>query len=341
MEKTRLWKIQEGTEGLAATAVESLNSTQTEEMLEDLLVASPELLGDEVVLVGRQLPTMGGPLDLLGVDSDGRLVVYELKKGVLTRDAVAQVIDYASDIATYGAHRLARLIEEHSGQRGIEALEDFNDWYDQEFTNSDGPLDEAPRMVLVGLGVDDRARRMVEFLGSAGVEMSLLTFHAFTSSKELLLARQVEAAQHAATGPVSGSSSKQANLRVLHASAEALGVKGLLEEVAGFIDDRFPSYKWPGKTAYSFSLQERTSDGKPTLRSYVTLYLAQDGNKALNLSLAPRADDASPGSVAGFAEKVPGSKRRPNSWSCLEAEITPDNWAHVQTPLESLLNGIV
>ena len=37
-----------------------------------------------------------GPLDLLGIDQDGDLIVFELKRGTLTREAVAQIIDYAS-----------------------------------------------------------------------------------------------------------------------------------------------------------------------------------------------------------------------------------------------------
>ena len=32
-------------------------------------------------LVGRQLTTANGSLDLLGIDSEGRLVVFELKPG--------------------------------------------------------------------------------------------------------------------------------------------------------------------------------------------------------------------------------------------------------------------
>ena len=55
---------------------------------------------EPLTLVGRQTPTEGGPLDLLGVDGDGKLVVFELKRGTLLRDAVAQILDYASPIST-------------------------------------------------------------------------------------------------------------------------------------------------------------------------------------------------------------------------------------------------
>ena len=36
---------------------------------------------------------------MLGIDEYGRLVVFELKRGTLVREAVAQIIDYASDLA--------------------------------------------------------------------------------------------------------------------------------------------------------------------------------------------------------------------------------------------------
>ena len=59
-------------------------------------------------LVGRQTPTEGGPLDLLGVDEDGRLVVFELKREMLSREAVAQVIDYASYLDSHERWRPRR-----------------------------------------------------------------------------------------------------------------------------------------------------------------------------------------------------------------------------------------
>ena len=135
----------------------SLPRSFTESNGEDLMVNSPDLLMDNLTLIGRQLPTEGGPLDLLGVDADGRLVLFELKRGTLTRDAVAQALDYASDLAVLGEDKFARLIDEHSGQNGIEAREGFADWYQQEFQNEIGLLTNPPKIVLVGLGADERA----------------------------------------------------------------------------------------------------------------------------------------------------------------------------------------
>ena len=193
MKKIQLWSV-DRTEGkLSATAVESVDNTKTEQDLEELLVASPDLLMDGLTLIGRQVSTDGGPLDLLGIDADGRLVVFELKRGTLTRDAVAQVLDYASDLAALDAVRFGALIEKHSG-RGVDRIEDFADWYRQEHPGeSEFPLDR-PRMVLVGLGVDDRARRVVNFLAESQVDIQLMTFHAFREAGKLFLARQIESA---------------------------------------------------------------------------------------------------------------------------------------------------
>jgi len=58
--------------------VDAIAETTTEKLLEDVLARSPDVLMPNLRLVGRQTETPGGPLDLLGVDEDGRLVVFEL-----------------------------------------------------------------------------------------------------------------------------------------------------------------------------------------------------------------------------------------------------------------------
>ncbi len=52
-----------------------------EKQLEDFIEADPTLLGDPIMLIGRQVPTgHGGFIDLIGIDADARLHVLELKR---------------------------------------------------------------------------------------------------------------------------------------------------------------------------------------------------------------------------------------------------------------------
>ena len=184
-EELKMWAIEDGGE---VAPVEQASHTETESLLEDTLVKNPDMLIPGLELVGRQTPTDGGPLDLLGVGPDGRLVVFELKRGDLTRDAVTQIIDYASGLEDMSDDQLAAHITRHSGRDGIAEIENFEGWYDQRFEERRlSPI----KMILVGLGTDARATRMVNFLTARGVDVSLLTFHGYEHEGKTLLVRQV------------------------------------------------------------------------------------------------------------------------------------------------------
>jgi hypothetical protein len=80
-----------------------------EKNLEDWLGANPHLLGDDVMLVGRQVKTdRGAIIDLLALDQEGRVVVIELKRGRAPRDTVAQLNDYLTAVSGWSDGELAR-----------------------------------------------------------------------------------------------------------------------------------------------------------------------------------------------------------------------------------------
>ena len=184
MDEVKIWAIDD------TAKVEELKAKgqmDTEWSFEDTLVSNPGLLIPDLTLVGRQTPMEGGPLDLLGVDSDGRLAVFELKRGTLSRDAVAQVIDYASDLDRMELGALAEHISERSGEHGIKKFENFKEWYNQEFDDQGLEALRPLRLFLVGLGADDRTERMVTFLANnSGMDISLLTFHGFAYGGKIL-----------------------------------------------------------------------------------------------------------------------------------------------------------
>ena len=74
-----IWEIDRTSQ--AGTKLDLAARIETEDMLEAVLVANPEMLMQGLTLVGRQVPVETGFVDLLGIDEDGRLVVFELKRG--------------------------------------------------------------------------------------------------------------------------------------------------------------------------------------------------------------------------------------------------------------------
>lgn len=80
-----------------------------EKILEDFLERHIEELEKGLKLVGRQYPTISGPIDLLAKDNNGRFVVIELKKNRVSDKVIGQVSRYVSFLEDEG-HRDIRTI---------------------------------------------------------------------------------------------------------------------------------------------------------------------------------------------------------------------------------------
>ena len=71
MKKIQLWSV-DRTEGkLSATAVESVDNTKTEQDLEELLVASPDLLMNGLTLIGRRFRMVELLISLVSMPTAG------------------------------------------------------------------------------------------------------------------------------------------------------------------------------------------------------------------------------------------------------------------------------
>ncbi|MYC08133.1 MAG: DUF91 domain-containing protein [Chloroflexi bacterium] len=298
MEETKIWSV-DG-DGTSTTQLDTTNRMETEGRLEDILTRNPDMLEDGLQLVGRQTSTAGGWLDLLGVDTDGRLVVYELKRGRLNRDAVAQVIDYASDLDTKEQDDLSSHIERQSGKYGIEKIDDFKDWYSKLRESNELPEDDLealkpPRMVLVGLGVDDTTERMVGYMASGGMDISLLTFYGFANTDgKILLARNVEVGSDRI--PVNqGPRSRHRNRRAqFERKAQTLptDVQNVLTEIEIMFRRQHSRFsKGYSTTRMNFSLDYSWYDfpGMEWKNKAVTLFVEISNGDYVNLGFHPAA----------------------------------------------------
>ncbi len=259
MDELKIWALEDA---FSVVELESQRQMEAESLLEDTLVANPDLLMPGLKLVGRQTSTASGPLDLLGVDRYGRLSLFELKRGTLTREAVAQVIDYAADLEAMDLVELAGLLAKESGERGIDEIEDFEEWYGQRFGEQELTSLRPLRMFLVGLGADERAERMVDFLANnSGMDISLITFHGFAFEGRTLFARQV----HVEGVADSESHSGRRNLSVaerrarLDERAEDHGVSELFGAVRDMFRATWPDSRMnPGAVGLRIRLRKRS-----------------------------------------------------------------------------------
>ena len=302
MDEIKIWAV----DGKQASPVEPVDGMRLERDFEDILVDKPELLMPDLRLVGRQMPTGSGPLDLLGVDEDGKLVVFELKRGTLSRDALAQVIDYTSALSSMTEDELSQHIANRSRQPGIQEIENFREWYSE--TIGDDGLDSLRpmRMFLIGLGVDATTERMVKFLADSSMDISLLTFHGFTHEGKILLARQVRV-----TGdnrPVDRPGrprqvNREDRARLLRDRAESYGVADLFSEATDIFRGNWTRLREnPRKVGHGFRLRGLQESGKLARRSYARVD-PEDGR--VRVVFFGRAVDLCPESFSEPVKDIP------------------------------------
>lgn len=304
MKEIHIWEIEgENLSNIKVHPVENVDQTQTEQLLEEILVKRPDLLLPDLRVVGRQTDTPGGPLDLLGVDGDGRLVVFELKKGTLTRDAVAQVIDYASFLYELDAEELSVHISERSGKGGLPKIDNFLDWYTEQFARSYNS-NHKPRLILVGLGADEKSRRMVSFLANSDLDVSLITFYGFKQDGKILLARQLEVE---AKQQVSSSGQKTSNIEKLKERITRLAVSRYYTAIAKFFQDQLAAaaYEWPNPSGFTYYLAELTESGNQSNRAYISLYLNDNKPGMVQIYFHARAIDAVINANPNMKEQLP------------------------------------
>ena len=121
-----------------------------------------------MAIIGRQVQTRSGPLDLLGIDKSGNVVVVELKRNRLPREVLAQAIDYASDIANWSIDKLSEVCTDYTGK----TLEDFLSEAFEDISIEGVTINQEQRILMVGFRVEESLERMITWL-SDGYSVSI------------------------------------------------------------------------------------------------------------------------------------------------------------------------
>jgi Holliday junction resolvase-like predicted endonuclease len=172
-----------------------LGSRYQEHDLENWIESNPQvLLQDEpLLIIGRQVNTPVGTIDLLGLDSSGAGVIIELKRAPNQREVIAQALEYVSWLSGLEPGHLRGIAEDYLRKKG--SAQSFDEAWQETFGGDLEwtTLNKQQRLFVVLKGEDERITSVARFLRTSGVDISLLTYNFYqTEGGEEILNFEME-----------------------------------------------------------------------------------------------------------------------------------------------------
>lgn len=186
-----LWKIT--TKGLAPVRETKFKDEKLlEEHLEDWIAGRSQLLGEPLLIFGRQvlIPDTKDRLDLLAVDPHGMIVVVELKRGHIKDPVDIQSLRYASYLAKWRFEDFENVARNYFGKVGDPEF-NFNDEFES-FCSESG-VDEIPdlnqdqRIIIVGAAVREKLGSVALWLRDHNVDIKLIEVTAYKEGDTVLI----------------------------------------------------------------------------------------------------------------------------------------------------------
>lgn len=160
-------------------------SLDLEQRLEDMIFRDPNMIGADLLVIGRQVITdYGGSIDVLAVDQEGRLHVLELKRDKTPRDVVAQALDYGSWVQDLTLDEVRAIVAERHE-------DSFDDLFAARFgTPVPDVFNADQQLTIVASALDPASDRIVTYLAEQyAVPINAVFFRYFKDDDREYLAR--------------------------------------------------------------------------------------------------------------------------------------------------------
>lgn len=180
----KAWQIVAGELSPINTSLKNEGKTEPYD-LEPWIASHPAIIGSDIALIGRQVISKSGLVDLLGIDRSGNLVILELKRDKLAREALAQAIDYASDAAEWSVDKIGEICTAYTGKGLLELVSDSFEEVDVESLS----INDTQRIILVGFSIEASLERMINWLSknfNVNINAIVLNYLKTSSGDELL-----------------------------------------------------------------------------------------------------------------------------------------------------------
>jgi hypothetical protein len=252
----KVWQITDN--HIKAVEDVALASERLESDLENWIVESPDILGDDLLIIARQKEVKGvGRLDLLAVQPDGELVIVELKRAMTSRDAVTQALDYASWLDKVPEAELFEIAEDYLKGSMDDA---FKDRFGK---NMPAVNPHNHRILLVGSGLDAAAERIISYLAQRhSVNLNAVFFrYAKLPTGQEILARSVLVAESVLQQAT--SSRRDTSVSELLATASSRQVLPMVQAFRALgKDEKYTSEQAANTYKGSFRYWRENTDGK-------------------------------------------------------------------------------
>jgi hypothetical protein len=184
-----IWRIDKATGSGRTEALAKLTSAKfdNELRLEKLLAVQLDVLGSELLGIGRQVITPTGKrADILAIDPAGELYVIELKRDRTPREAIAQLLDYGSWASELTHEQLLAIYREQQPDLPFEQA--FANRFGREGTPPES-LNQAHHLLLVASELDVASERIINYCIDFGVPINAVFFRYFKDGEDEYLAR--------------------------------------------------------------------------------------------------------------------------------------------------------
>jgi len=231
----KFWQI--SNDHIAPVEETSFATNHLEAELENWIVECPDILGQNLLIIARQKNIESvGQLDLLAIDAKGELVIIELKRDLAPRDAVAQVLHYASWLDEILERDVLEIAEDYLKRSLAEV---FTERFDSEMP---AIVPQSHRILIVAARLDAAAERIINYLARrAALDINALFFrYAKLSSGAEILARSVLVADSVLRVSGAKTSPSVADLIGTASKRQVLPMVAIFRTLRGLTDE----YVW-------------------------------------------------------------------------------------------------
>lgn len=170
----------------------SENDLKERQHLEEWIRKSPEILGEDLLIIGHEYDKfeVNERLDLLALDKDGNLVIIEVKRDTTGSGVDFQALKYASYCARLRPTDILEIYEEYVNVHSVsinakDELMEFLEVESEEDLNN--VINNSQRIIIVGKDIDKRILSVCTWLYENSIDIKCVTIKPYKLGDQLIV----------------------------------------------------------------------------------------------------------------------------------------------------------